>query len=132
MLKVSFDIGGVLSKYPEVFRPLVRALQASGQVEIFVLTDMHDHEQSVRFVQGNEYDIPADHILNSDYATFGETCKEETIKKHGIQLHIDDFPGYCAHTTCVSLFVWPNPNRPYYDDDFITDGTEGNFGRRKK
>jgi hypothetical protein len=115
-----------------VFRPLVQALQDSGQVEVFVITDMHEHEQAVRFVQGNGYNIPSDHILNSDYNTFGEGCKEETIKQHGIQLHVDDFPGYCAHAECVSLFVWPNPNRPYYDDDFKTDGAEGNFGRRRK
>lgn len=137
MLKVSFDIGGVLSKYPEVFRPLVKALQDSGQVEVFVLTDMHDHAQSVRFVQGNGYAIPADHIINTDYNRFGEACKEEAVHELGIQLHIDDFPGYCANTACantacVNLMVWPNPFRPYYDDDFKTDGTEGDFGRRRK
>lgn len=89
-LRVSFDIGGVLSKYPEVFKPMVETLQRGG-AEVFVLTDMHDHEQSVRFVQGNGYNIPSDHILNSDYDTHGEDCKAVLIKEHGIDIHIDDF-----------------------------------------
>jgi hypothetical protein len=32
----------------------------------------------------------------------------------------------------VSLLVWPNPEEPYYHDDFETDGSEGDFGRRRK
>lgn len=130
-LQVSFDIGGVLSKYPEVFKPLVHALQASGTVDVFVLTDMHDHEQSVRFVRGNGYDVPAENVLNSDYNTHGEDCKRVIIEERGIDLHIDDFPGYCAHEACVSLFVWPNSSRPYYDDSFVAEGG-GDFGRRCK
>lgn len=130
-LRVSFDIGGVLSKYPDVFRPMVDALQKGG-AEVFVITDMHDHEQSVRFVRGNGFDIQPERILNSDYNEHGEGCKEEVIKQHGIDLHIDDFPGYVAHTSCVNLFVWPNPLRPYFDDSWVTDGTEGTFGRRRK
>lgn len=130
-LRVSFDIGGVLSKYPHVFRAMVIALQRGG-CDVFVITDMHDHEQSVRFVRDNGYDIPPENILNSDYKQFGEACKAMTIKEHKIDVHVDDFPGYCAHTECVSLFTWPNPGLPYYHDDFKTDGSEGDFGRRKK
>ncbi|MDQ3834306.1 MAG: hypothetical protein M3315_11900 [Actinomycetota bacterium] len=130
-LRVSFDIGGVLSKYPQVFRPFVAVLQAGG-AEVYVLTDMHDHDQSVRFVQGNGYDIKPENVLNSDYAEFGELCKAKIIRDMGIDIHVDDFPGYCAHSECVSLFVWPNPSEPYYHDEFKTDGSEGTFGRRKR
>lgn len=130
-LKISFDIGGVLSKYPDVFRPMVKALKAGG-AEVFVITDMPDHAQSVRYVQENGYDIPGDHILNADYPAHGEDCKAVLIELHGIDLHIDDFPSYCAHTSAVSLFVWPNPERPYYHETFKTDGSEGSFGRCKK
>lgn len=133
-LRVAFDIGGVLSKRPDVFRPLVAALQAGG-AEVYVITDMHDHEQSVRFVQSNGYTVPAERILNSDYTEHGETCKAETVKQHGIHLLVDDFPGYAAavatETDAVSLLTWPDPRRPYYADDFKTDGSEGDFGRRR-
>lgn len=130
-LRVSFDIGGVLSKYPHVFRPMVAALQAGG-AEVYVITDMPDHAQSVRYVRSNGYDIPEARILNADYATHGEDCKAVAIEAHQIDVHVDDFAGYCAHTSCVSLFCWPNPERPYYHDDFKTDGTEGSFGRARK
>ena len=133
-LRIAFDIGGVLSKRPDIFRPLVATLRRGG-AEVFVITDMHDHEQSVRFVRGNGYDIPADNILNSDYTEHGETCKAETVRAHNIHVLVDDFPGYSAavasETDAVSLFTWPDPHRPYYADDFKTDGTEGTFGRRK-
>ena len=130
-LSISFDIGGVLSKYPHVFRPMVKALQRGG-CRVFVITDMNDHEQSVRFVQGNGYDIPAENILNADYTAHGEDCKAVVIRDHSIDVHVDDFPGYCAHSECLSLFTWPNSELPYYADDFKTDGKEGDFGRRKK
>lgn len=133
-LRVAFDIGGVLSKRPDVFRPLVAALQAGG-VEVFVVTDMPDHEQSVRLVRDNGYAIPAANILNSDYTAYGETCKAEIVKAHNLHLLVDDFPGYASavatETDAVSLFTWPDPRRPYYADDFKTDGKEGDFGRRR-
>jgi len=128
-MRIGFDIGGVLSKYPEVFKPLVEVLTRSSTVEVFVITDMCDHPQSVNFVQENGYNISADHILNADYSGEGELCKAKLIKKYNIDLFIDDFPGYCNNTECVNLFVWPNPFRPYYSPDFKTDGTEGDFGR---
>lgn len=129
-MKVSFDIGGVLSKHPHLFRQLITALRAGG-VEVFILTDMHDHDQSVRFMRENRFDVPDDHIVNSDYALDGERCKQVQIERLGIDLHVDDFPGYCAAGGCVQLFVWPDPNLPYYHDDFVTDGSEGDFGRRR-
>ena len=130
-LRISFDIGGVLSKYPDTFRKLVNVLLASPDVEVFVLTDIHDHEKSVRMVQDNGFNVPSERILNSDYDTHGEACKAEVIKQYEIEIHIDDFPGYCDHNECINLFVWPNQEKSYYHDDWKTDGTEGNFGRRK-
>ncbi len=130
-LRVSFDIGGVLSKRPDVFRPFVAALVRGG-ADVYVITDMHDHAQSVRFVRENGYDVPPERILNADFATHGEACKQKVVEAHGIALHLDDFPGYCANTSCVNLLVWPDPTLPYYHDDFKTDGSEGSFGRRKK
>ena len=127
VMKVSFDIGGVLSKYPQVFRPFVEALQKGG-AEVYILTDMKEHAKAMSFVQANGYSIPSDHILCANYRAYGETCKARLIEEFGIDIHVDDFPGYCAHTKCVSLFVWPNPEEPYYHEDFKTDDSEGEFG----
>lgn len=131
-MKISFDIGGVLSKYPEKFRKLIDILLKSEDVEVYVITDMHIHEQSVKFVHGNGFNVADDHILNADFAKYGEQCKEKVIEEYGIDMHFDDFPGYCANNKCINLFVWPNPELPYYSDTFITDGSEGSFGRRIK
>lgn len=129
-LRVAFDIGGVLSKRPDVFIPMVEAL-VQGGAEVYVITDMHDRAQSIRFVRGNGYNIPAARILNADYNTHGEMCKAEVVKAHGIDVLVDDHPGYMANTEAVNLLVWPDPSRPYYHDDFQTDGSEGDFGRRR-
>lgn len=131
-LQISFDIGGVLSKYPHIFKPMIRALIASDEVDVWVITDMHEHEKAVKMVQGNGYNIPSERILSSNYTEHGEDCKAQTIEEHNIDVHVDDFPGYCAHTKALSLFTWPNPELPYFADDFVTDGKEGDFGRRRK
>jgi hypothetical protein len=129
-VRISFDIGGVLSKHPNVFRPMVEALVRGG-AEVFVITDIPDHAKAVALVRGNGYDVAENRILNACYTDHAERCKEQLIREHKIDLHIDDFPAYCAHTACVSLLVWPNPDLPYYADDFVTDGSEGTFGRTK-
>lgn len=106
----SFDIGRVLSKYPRVFVTLPTALTAGGHVEVYVITDMPDHDKAVKLLYDNGYTcVLPEHVLNADYT------------QHGIVLHVDDFPGYCANSGCVNLLVWPNPDKPYYADDFKSD-----------
>ena len=41
MTRIGFDIGGILSKYPDILRPIVAALLAAPDVEVHVLSDMH-------------------------------------------------------------------------------------------
>jgi hypothetical protein len=128
-LKISFDIGGVLSKYPNVFRHLLASLSNCEDVSVYVLTDM-PIEKAQDLIRRNGFDVEHVNILSANYDAHGERCKEMLIEENGIDIHIDGFPDYCAHTKCVSLMVWPNPHEPYYHDDFLTDGSEGNFARR--
>jgi hypothetical protein len=131
-LRISFDIGGVLSKYPRVFGAMVEALQAGG-ADVFVLTDMLDRQHSLDMLRKNAINVPDDHVVNCDYARLGERCKQREIDRLKIDLHIDDFTGYsdAAACSCVSLFVWPDPSLPYWADDWKTDPTVGDFGRRR-
>lgn len=132
-LRVSFDIGGVLSKYPDVFRRMIRALQVGG-AEVHILTDMHDHSKVLAMLALNSLGIdviPPERVHCADYTDLGERCKASVIARESIDLHIDDFPGYCAGGG-VQLLMWPNPDEPYYHDDWRTDGSEGDFGRRRK
>lgn len=132
IFRISFDIGGVLSKYPSKFYKLILALSDNPNIEIYVITDIPDHDRAVKLIQDNGFPILAERVLSADYNSYGEKCKEEIIKQYKIDMHIDDFLGYVAHTSCINLLVCPNPNEPYYADEFLTDGSEGKFGRRIK
>ncbi len=136
-MKIAFDIGGVLSKYPHVFRPLIHVLRMAEleeiydyTVEVYVITDMKPHAKAVAFCHDNGIDVPADRIFSADYETHGEMCKAVLCKELGIDLIIDDFPGYVAAGNHVRLLVMPHPTEPYYHDEWKTDGSEGAFGRR--
>lgn len=132
MLRVSFDIGGVLSKYPAQFRQLLSALATSEEIELHVITDMSDRGKAVRFVHGNGFPMVPEHRIHcADYEEHGETNKAVLIRQLGIDIHVDDFPGYCAHTESINLFVWPNPNLPYYADEWSTFDEEHRFGRAR-
>jgi hypothetical protein len=130
-IRIGFDIGGVLSKYPDLLRPIVTALLASPEVEVHVLSDMFPHEKCVAFVRDNGFLIPPEHIHSCDYGEHGELCKAEKMRELSLDIMLDDFPGYLAEGCALRLLVMPDPNRPYYADDWKTDGSEGNFGRRK-
>jgi hypothetical protein len=111
-MKLAFDIGGVLGKYSDVFRPMIAALHKGG-AELFVLTDIPDKKVAEEQLNKYGYNIAPEKILCADFEKHGERCKAVLIKEHGIDLLVDDHPGYCADSGCVSLFVWPQPHIPY-------------------
>jgi chromosomal replication initiator protein len=111
-IKLAFDIGGVLEKYPTVFLPMISALQ-NGGTEVFVLTDIPDMNVTQEQLNRYGYSFPPEMILCADFERYGERCKSVLIKEHGIDVLVDDHPGYCADSGCVSLFVWPDPHKTY-------------------
>ena len=134
-LKIAFDIGGVLSKYPHKFRKLIQKLQSAdpgreSSVEIFVISDMHDIDHMWNMLQMNDIDIPKSHIYSADYKNLGEYCKTYLCNQLEIDIFIDDFLGYVAEGDAIRLLVMPNVQEPYYHDDWKTDGKEADFGRR--
>lgn len=135
-MKIAFDIGGVLSKYPDILRPLVDVLIRHGgdDVEVFVISDMKPHAKAVAFCHDNGFEVPRDRIICADYDAHGENCKAIACEDLGIDMLIDDFPGYVAQigSPRVRLLVMPDPSKPYYADEWQTDGSEGGFGRRKR
>lgn len=146
-MRIAFDIGGVLSKYPQQLRPLVNWLRLASAaflaerfatrnyepVEVFVISDMHDREKMVGMVQANGFDVDPDNIHSADYKAHGELCKAVLCEQLGIDILIDDHGGYVCTpgSPPVRLLVMPDPARPYYHDDWKTDGSEGDFGRRR-
>ncbi len=134
MTRIGFDIGGVLSKYPDILRPIVAALLASPDVEVHVLSDMPSHEKCVLFVHMNGFAVPPERIHSCDYSEHGEECKAVKAREIGLDVLVDDFPGYVATigAPALRLLSMPDPTRDYYAESWKTDGSEGNFGRRRK
>lgn len=132
-LKVSFDIGGVLSKYPYIFKPMIFAL-VKGGAEVHVLTDM-EKEKALRILAMNDLGpevIPEMWVHFADFARYGDPCKDLIITRIGIHVHIDDYPGYLAAGDYgVRLMVWPSNQESYYSSEWKTDGSEGEFGRNR-
>lgn len=135
-MKVAFDIGGVLSKYPDQFRVFVCALAVSPDIEIHVITDMHEREYTLQLLQDNGFGfIRPECVHNADYVNYGEMCKAVLIRYLGIDMLIDDFPGYCNWDSSfgsapIRCQVQPDPFRPYWSKEWKTRSEDGEFGRR--
>lgn len=134
-MKIAFDIGGVLCKYPNEFRKMLHALSV-GDVEVHVITDQHDRDYTLKQLQDNGFGfIPPERVHNSDYAKYGEMCKAVVMKRVGIDMLIDDFPGYMTWdyrlgTPPIRLQIQSDPYKPYWSDQWITRPEDGEFGRR--
>lgn len=132
-MKVAFDVGGCLSKYPDIFRPLIKTLLHCGiDVHVCYISDMHPVEKIEDMLRRNDFPFTRPMVHSADYTTHGEMCKAVLCEELGIDILVDDFPGYVATPgkPPVRLLVMPDPSLPYYADSWKTDGSEGNFGRR--
>lgn len=127
-MRIAFDVGGVLSKYPDTFRRLVN----STSCEVHVISDMHPVEKILDMLRRNKFFVPPYRVHSADYAKHGENCKAVLCEELGIDMLFDDFIGYLAGGKHIRLLVMPDPDRDYYHEDWKTDGSEGNFGRRKQ
>jgi len=138
MLKIAFDIGGVLSKYPDQFRILIDKLQAPGRtgletpIEVYVISDMHDIDKMHQMLTDNGIRVDKAKVYSADYKEHGEFCKTHLCNQLQIDILIDDFIGYVAEGNFIRLLSMPNASLPYYHDTWKTDGNEGDFGRRRK
>jgi len=132
-MKIAFDIGGVISKYPEQFRWLMISL--SVNMELFVITDMHDKNEVLEMLRENRIEVAEDHVYCADYAKHGDMCKAVLLKELGIDIFIDDFPAYTSWDSTlgpapIRLVVAPDPYKPYWSDSWKVK-TECDFGRRR-
>jgi hypothetical protein len=133
MIRIAFDVGGVISKYPDVFRPLLKVLHYCRDVEVWIISDMHPVEKIIDMLHLNEISFYMHRVHSADYRTHGENCKSVLCLELEIDILIDDFIGYLAEPGCplVRLLIMPDPNLDYYHPTWKTDGSEGNFGRRR-
>ena len=131
-MRIAFDIGGVLSKYPDTFKELISSL---GQnIEVFVITDMHKKEEVVKMLSDNGFNFNTDNIFCADYTNKGEMCKAILLKELKIDMFFDDFVGYLQWDSAlgpapIRLLVAPDAFRPYWHNNWIVQDNF-DFGRR--
>jgi hypothetical protein len=133
-LRIAFDVGGVISKYPGPLRALLLALHSTRLpgVEVHVVSDMHPREKVLDMLARNAIDVRPERVHSADYKGHGEACKAVLCRELGIDVLVDDHAAYVCTPGAppVRLLVMPDPWLPYYADDWQTDGSEGDFGRR--
>ena len=130
-MRVAFDIGGVLSKYPSHFRKMVDLFLGSG-VEVFVITDMQEREEILETLALNGFgSIPPDNVRAADYATHGEGCKAEVLRELKVDVFFDDFLGYLVlPDDTIRCLMLPDPFKPYWTDTWKMPKGSPEFGRR--
>ena len=129
-MKFAFDIGGVISKYPDIFRPLIAQLTAAGN-EVHVITDM-PRKTAIEMLAANAIVIPDSMVHGADFETHGEFCKAILLRDLGIDMLFDDFGGYTLWDSQlgpapVRLLLAPDPFKPYYALEWRCES--GGFGR---
>ena len=145
MLKIGFDIGGVISKYPNEFTEIIGAFHKDDHL-IYVITDMHPKTKVLETLSENGFIIKRelndhlpglihpDRVYSADYEKYGNMAKAVIIKELGIQIFVDAFEGYLCWDSRLGpqpiLFkVQPDAFKPYWHNDWQTK--DNVFGRRK-
>lgn len=129
--KIAFDIGGVISKYPDEFRTLICALEASG-FEIHIITDQPVKSEVLKQLNDNGFGFLRPELIHcANYSIYGEMCKAVLVHDLGIRFLVDDFAGYLAWDSSlgpapIRLRVEPDVWRPYNHPNWLSSES---FGR---
>lgn len=130
VFKIGLDIGGVLSKYPDILKPLLHVLAGVSGIEVHIVTDM-PREKALDMLAMNNVDHPPDRIHSGDYTTHGASCKAILARDLGLHMILDDHLDYVCTPgkPTMRLLVMPDNTRPYYHPMWKTPENSGNFGR---
>ena len=134
-MKIAFDIGGVLSKYPKEFKEVISHF-AGEHENIFIITDQHPKQEVLETLRINGFDfILADNVYCADYAKYGEMCKAIILRDLKIDILVDDFMGYLQWDYSwgkapLRLLVMPDAQSPYWKEDWELLNDTPEFGRR--
>lgn len=116
-IRIGFDIGGVISKYPSEFKSLMATLHASPLWEVFVVTDMPRDIAQAALDANDVRDYRT--LLCADWTAHGDMCKSVLLEEHGITMMIDDRPDYVTEGVLIGLVVAPRPKLPYYSPGWV-------------
>lgn len=110
--RVGFDIGGVISKFPEPMKALMRALASSPEHEVFIITDM-PIAIAKQMLECNNVPFDDEHLICVDFSAHQDLCKSNLAETHGIDIMIDDRPDYVALGFQIGFIISPRPLLPY-------------------
>ena len=89
MTKVSFDINGVIFDYPDIWRPIFRALCESSEIEVHVVSDQKK-ENTVPHLYSNSFYLPESNV----HYIPNRNSKSSLMRELGIDIDMDSLPGY--------------------------------------
>lgn len=129
MLKIAFDIGGVLSKHEPIRKLYMACVYFPYLIIPYIITDMHEKDKVLELLSANDIPCIKKNVYCADYTKYGEACKQILCDELEIDILIDDFIGYVANGKHVRLLVMPDVEKPYWSDDWKVEN-EAEFGRR--
>lgn len=114
-IRIGFDIGGVISKYPEEMKLLMRQLgpEVFDVFEVYVVTDM-PRDQAEAMLKDNKIDYDPARLLCGDWTKHGDECKQVLMAENKIDIMIDDRMDYITNGPAIGLLVMPRPKVGYY------------------
>jgi len=121
-LKIAFDIGGVISRYPQEMLNLMQSLQKGG-VDIHIITDMNQKDALSACRENNINFLPEENIHSADWSAHGDCCKTVVCDKLGIDILLDDRPDYCADGNFIGFVLSPRVRKPYYAPGWVNRST---------
>jgi hypothetical protein len=117
-VKIAFDIGGVISRYPDQMKTIIQALMAGG-VDVCIVTDMPPATANI-LLRLNGFDfVPS--VYCGNWTEHGDMCKSLICEREGIDVLFDDRPDYCALGNFIGFVLAPRPQIPYYAQKWIND-----------
>lgn len=112
-MKIAFDIGGVITRYPAEMKTLMRALQAGG-IDVHIMSDIPMDTLRTLIELNDLAFIPVSNVHSADWAADQDMCKSKMCESLGIDMLIDDRPDYCAVGNFIGLVVSPRPATTSY------------------
>lgn len=120
-MKIAFDIGGWISRYPDLTREMMACLERGG-AEVIVMTDMPcDTSHTVLAMNDFIATVHFSSVVNVDWNLHKERSKAEACREHGVDLLIDDYAPYCVGDGFAALMVWPKHEHPYDAAEWIKE-----------
>lgn len=116
-MKIGIDVGGVSTKFPLEMISLCNSMILTGH-EVLFITDREDIDVVCRGLSSTGFSVCDEQVIFADYKKYGDACKSVLMREIGVDIMIDDNPGYLAwpwpEPAPLRLQVFPDQCRPYY------------------